>query len=211
MAAAEAKLDPNGLVFLEYALPCNIAFHRTENRSLTPGLAEAAERYRYDEVFILDRDSDTGKDVVRCLSLATGKDNWSYSYKAPGKFSHNGSRSVPAVDADYVYTVGALGDFYCISRKTHKPVWKKQLVKDFGGKKPMWVVAQSPLLYDDLVIDEPPIRLPRTDVLKYSFVLRPMQELAPDLVHPVSGRTMAEHWQEFDQDSHPLLLSELSF
>jgi len=67
------------------------------------------------------------------------------------------------------------------------------------------------LLYDDLVIDEPPIRLPRTDVLKYSFVLRPMQELAPDLVHPVSGRTMAEHWQEFDQDSHPLLLSELSF
>ncbi len=54
MAAAEAKLDPNGLVFLEYALPCNIAFHRTENRSLTPGLAVAAERYRYDEVFILD-------------------------------------------------------------------------------------------------------------------------------------------------------------
>lgn len=66
------------------------------------------------------------------------------------------------------------------------------------------------LLYDDLVLDEPPIRLPRADVLEYSFVLRPMQELAPDLVHPVTGRTMAEHWQEFDQGSHPLLLSELS-
>ena len=54
MGAAEAKLDPRSLVFLEYALPCNIAFHRTENRSLTPGLAEAAERYRYHDVFILD-------------------------------------------------------------------------------------------------------------------------------------------------------------
>jgi predicted ATPase len=54
MAAAEARLDPAERTFLEYALPCNIAFHRTENRSLTPGLAEAAERYRYDEVFILD-------------------------------------------------------------------------------------------------------------------------------------------------------------
>lgn len=54
MSAAEARLEPNGLVFLEYALPCNIAFHRTENRSLTPGLAEAAERYRYDAIFILD-------------------------------------------------------------------------------------------------------------------------------------------------------------
>jgi len=54
MAASEATLDPNRLVFLEYALPCNIAFHRTESRPLTPGLAEAAERYRYDDVFILD-------------------------------------------------------------------------------------------------------------------------------------------------------------
>jgi len=67
------------------------------------------------------------------------------------------------------------------------------------------------LLYDDLVLDEPPIRLPRADVLNYSFVLRPMRELAPDLVHPVTGRTMAEHWQEFDHDSHSLLLSDLSF
>lgn len=54
MAAAEAKLDPAEVTFLEYALPCNIAFHRTESRELVPGLAEAAQRYRYAEVFILD-------------------------------------------------------------------------------------------------------------------------------------------------------------
>ena len=67
------------------------------------------------------------------------------------------------------------------------------------------------LLYDDLVLDESQIRLPRADVLEYSFVLRPMQELAPDLLHPVTGRTMAEHWREFDREGHPLSLSELSF
>lgn len=65
------------------------------------------------------------------------------------------------------------------------------------------------LLYDDLVLDEPPITLPRGDVLEYSFVLRPLQELAPDLVHPVTGLTMTEHWQQFDQKDHPLLLSDL--
>lgn len=54
MAAAEAEVDPNERAFLEYALPCNIAFHRTEDRPLTPGLAEAAMRYRYADVFILD-------------------------------------------------------------------------------------------------------------------------------------------------------------
>ena len=65
------------------------------------------------------------------------------------------------------------------------------------------------LLYDDLVIDEPPITLPRADILEYSFVLRPLQELAPDLVHPVTGLTMAEHWQQFDKKNHPLQLSDL--
>jgi len=60
------------------------------------------------------------------------------------------------------------------------------------------------LLYNDLVMDERSVRIPRDDVLEYSFVLRPLAELAPDLVHPVTGRTMLEHWQEFDAASHPL-------
>lgn len=60
------------------------------------------------------------------------------------------------------------------------------------------------LLYNDLVLDEKPVRVPREDVLRYSFVLRPLAELAPGLRHPVSGMTMQQHWQEFDADSHPL-------
>ena len=60
------------------------------------------------------------------------------------------------------------------------------------------------LLYDDWIIDEAPLQLPRSDVLDFSFVLRPLSELAPDLVHPQSGRTLAEHWQECDASGHPL-------
>ncbi|MBT8110459.1 MAG: 2-amino-4-hydroxy-6-hydroxymethyldihydropteridine diphosphokinase [Gammaproteobacteria bacterium] len=62
------------------------------------------------------------------------------------------------------------------------------------------------LLYDDQVIDERPVRVPRSDILKYSFVLRPLAELAPDLVHPVTGKSMLAHWQEFDAASQPLEL-----
>ena len=60
------------------------------------------------------------------------------------------------------------------------------------------------LLHGDMVLGEAPLRLPRPDVLEYSFVLRPLSELAPDYVHPETGKTLGEHWQEFDVASHPL-------
>lgn len=58
------------------------------------------------------------------------------------------------------------------------------------------------LLYGDEVLPE--WRIPRADVLDYSFVLRPLSELAPDLRHPVTGKTIADHWAAFDQNLHPL-------
>lgn len=60
------------------------------------------------------------------------------------------------------------------------------------------------LLYDDVVTNEDGLRIPRSDVLAYSFVLGPLAEIAGDLVHPVTGKSLREHWQEFDQKSHPL-------
>ena len=60
------------------------------------------------------------------------------------------------------------------------------------------------LLYDDLIIDEPRLKIPRCDVLDFSFVLRPLAELAPGLIHPKTGKTMQEHWQAFDAKAHPL-------
>jgi 2-amino-4-hydroxy-6-hydroxymethyldihydropteridine diphosphokinase len=66
------------------------------------------------------------------------------------------------------------------------------------------------LLYDQLVLNEPPVRLPREDVLKYSFVLRPLAEIAPNYRHPVTGKLISEHWREFDAASHPLAAVDLS-
>ena len=60
------------------------------------------------------------------------------------------------------------------------------------------------LLYDDLVAEYPCFRVPRHDVLQYSFVLRPLADLEPELRHPETGRTMLEHWQAFDKERQPL-------
>jgi 2-amino-4-hydroxy-6-hydroxymethyldihydropteridine diphosphokinase len=61
------------------------------------------------------------------------------------------------------------------------------------------------LLYNDLVQDERPVRVPREDILQFSFVLRPLSEIAPDQVHPVTGKTYIEHWQSYDAESHLLM------
>jgi 2-amino-4-hydroxy-6-hydroxymethyldihydropteridine diphosphokinase len=58
------------------------------------------------------------------------------------------------------------------------------------------------LLYGSLI--EAPLRLPHAGVLKYSFVLCPLAELAPSLVHPVTGITVAESWQEMALTNPPL-------
>lgn len=60
------------------------------------------------------------------------------------------------------------------------------------------------LLYDQLVLDAPPVRVPREDILRYSFVLRPLAEIAPDCRHPVTGRSISDHWRKFDASGHPL-------
>jgi 2-amino-4-hydroxy-6-hydroxymethyldihydropteridine diphosphokinase len=66
------------------------------------------------------------------------------------------------------------------------------------------------LLYGEQVISEPPVHIPRSDVLEYGFVLRPLAELAPELVHPQTGQTLSSHWQQFDVGRHPLQLVEIS-
>ncbi|MCP4642069.1 MAG: PQQ-binding-like beta-propeller repeat protein [bacterium] len=112
---------------------------------------------RDGEVYVLDR-VDEKQDVLRCLDLKTGAELWNYAYDAPGSAGHSGSRTVPTVDEQYVYSVGMMGDFVCVDRETHQLVWKKNILTDFGMKTPNWGVSQSPSLYKNLVIVAPQAR-----------------------------------------------------
>ncbi len=55
------------------------------------------------------------------------------------------------------------------------------------------------LLYDDLVCEEEGLNLPRRDVTEYPFVLRPLADIAGELLHPVLGRSYRELWEAFDK------------
>ena len=104
------------------------------------------------KVYLLDRNDETG-DIMRCIDFSNGEELWRYGYDAPGTFSFPGSRSVPAIDGNRVYSCGGYGDLYCIDINTHQPIWNKNIMKDFGGTKiPVWAISQCPLIYDDLLI-----------------------------------------------------------
>jgi 2-amino-4-hydroxy-6-hydroxymethyldihydropteridine diphosphokinase len=60
------------------------------------------------------------------------------------------------------------------------------------------------LLYGQLVSDVADRKLPRPDLLKRPYMLRPLADLAPMLIHPVIGTTMAELWKQFDQAAHKM-------
>lgn len=55
------------------------------------------------------------------------------------------------------------------------------------------------LLYDDLILSENGLKLPRGEILKNAFVLWPLAEIAPELKHPEDGRSYDELWAQFDK------------
>ena len=48
------------------------------------------------------------------------------------------------------------------------------------------------LLYEDVVMDEPKLRLPHPDMQNRDFVLLPLAEIASELVHPTLKKTIQE-------------------
>ena len=56
------------------------------------------------------------------------------------------------------------------------------------------------LLYGEAVGKFPGATLPRPDLVRRAYMLGPLAELAPDLVHPTLKRRVGELWSEFDRD-----------
>jgi uncharacterized repeat protein (TIGR04138 family) len=55
------------------------------------------------------------------------------------------------------------------------------------------------ILYEDQVIDTPELQLPHPLMQERRFVLKPLAELAPDRMHPVSGLTIHEMLKDLDE------------
>jgi 2-amino-4-hydroxy-6-hydroxymethyldihydropteridine diphosphokinase len=61
-----------------------------------------------------------------------------------------------------------------------------------GGGLADRVIDLDLLLYDRLVTDTPWLRIPHPRMEERRFVLEPLAEIAPELIHPVIGLTIVE-------------------
>jgi len=56
------------------------------------------------------------------------------------------------------------------------------------------------LLYDDLVLNNDNVSIPREEIMKYAFVLCPLADIVGNYTHPVNGRKYCDLWCEFDKE-----------
>lgn len=103
------------------------------------------------KVYVLDREPGK-RDILRCFSLESGGELWSYSARAAGGVPHPGSRSQPLVTEKYVFAVGPRGDLYCWGRESHELLWRKNLLEEYGAPLPKYGVSQCPLSRGDTII-----------------------------------------------------------
>lgn len=59
------------------------------------------------------------------------------------------------------------------------------------------------LLYDDCICDQP-LQLPRAEITRNAFVLWPLAELAGERIHPVTGQSYSQLWQQYDKRQQQL-------
>lgn len=75
--------------------------------------------------------------------------------------------------------------------------------KDWYKKNCSRTMDLDLLCYDQQVTSHPVV-LPRAEILERAFVLKPLADIAPNEVHPVTGKTYLQLWQAFDQASQPI-------
>ena len=65
------------------------------------------------------------------------------------------------------------------------------------------------LMFGDNIIEDDKIHIPRDDILKYTFVLRPLVDIAPESIHPITQSSFLDHWERMDKSENPLIPVEI--
>ena len=96
------------------------------------------------------------QSVVSSLNRADGKPVWVRILGPAGDNDRGpGPRSTPTIDGDRLYALSETGDLACLRTSDGTVVWQRNILKDFRGSNPYWLLSESPLIDGNLVIVTP--------------------------------------------------------
>jgi len=106
-------------------------------------------------VYVTDRlASPTAVERIHCFDAMSGDNIWSYPYECKyEKVGHpNGPRASVTINDNRAYSLGTMGHLFCFDAAKGDVLWSKALNGEYKIRIPIWGVAASPLVEDNLVI-----------------------------------------------------------
>jgi outer membrane protein assembly factor BamB len=107
-----------------------------------------------DRIFV--QGTQNNESVVFCLNRSNGKIVWT---KALGPtLNHDrgsGPRGTPTLEANRVYVLSENGDLACLKAEDGSVIWSRNILVDFKGRNPRWLISESPLIDGNRLIVTP--------------------------------------------------------
>ncbi|HEX5104844.1 MAG TPA: PQQ-binding-like beta-propeller repeat protein [Pirellulaceae bacterium] len=106
-------------------------------------------------VYLMDRlTKPTSTERILCFDEETGRELWKVAYECEyGKIGYQaGPRAAVTIDGGKAYALGATGRMHCLNAATGEIVWQRDLERDYDIQMPIWGLAGSPLIVQDLVV-----------------------------------------------------------
>jgi outer membrane protein assembly factor BamB len=106
-------------------------------------------------VFVTDRMVEpTQVERVHCFDWKTGHELWTdvYDCRYSGVGYDAGPRAAVTIDDGRAYALGAMGNLHCLDAAKGAILWKKDLLKQYDIRMPIWGIAAAPLVDGQLVI-----------------------------------------------------------
>ncbi len=106
-----------------------------------------------DGRLIAQGNDGNGTDSIVALDAATGAELWRFSFPAKSDAHEmpivpNGPGATPTIFGGHAFALSREGDLIVLDTATGQLAWRKNLVTDLGGKRPVYGYAQSPLVAD---------------------------------------------------------------
>ena len=113
----------------------------------TPGLGRGygTVAVQGDRLYVQGTQGDSS--AVFCLNRADGTRIWARALgRALDQDKGGGPRGTPTVDGDVLYALSEAGDLACLRLGDGSVVWARNILADFGGRNPQWLLSESPLV-----------------------------------------------------------------